>query len=103
MKTLFFISSLAFISHGAGRSCWSRSGKPNVTQIDSASVEISWEGLLNNKACADTFRVRFEPVKSSKEYRISGEINKRDNSTIVTGLESSKEYNFQVRFKLFFF
>ena len=69
---LFFAVALlfaSFIGHGHGY-CWQPganpwfSGAPTVTQVDLETVKIEWNGIVEEKECADqvTDKIKHLPL-----------------------------------------
>ena len=100
--TIFYIlliSELSQLCHGY---CWqggknpSFTAKPIVTQISITSVQVSWKGIVNNKDCADTFRVKYwKKGRSATDYKMSEKVSTDIDGVVLDGIVPRVEYSFQ--------
>ena len=80
--------------------CWSAGknpgfkGPPKITQISLDTVRVSWENLVINRECADSFVVKYWPTSTPDKYRVTMIVEASENSVNIT-VKAGVQYHFQ--------
>ena len=85
-RILFFISLLLqLITKHTDAYCWGAgrnpgfSGEPKVEQISILRVRVSWEGIVTQRDCADSFLVKSWKQNDPQDYKLSELVDKDAN------------------------
>ena len=71
-------------------------GPPTITQIESTSVLISWDHVIQTRECADHFFVKYWKTRSPQDYKLTDLISTRLSSVILVDINPGAEYVYQV-------
>merc|ERR1711874_703722 len=71
-------------------------GAPIVEQVTLTSVRVSWHGLLKREDCADSMIIKHYKGTNTADYGMSEPQSVSTNSFIVTNLQPSQAYTYQV-------
>jgi len=103
LKIFLFIAVLSIARFPLAYSYCKQVGKnptwveaPRVEQVTSTSVNVSWEGLLKHKECADSILVKQFKGEDSKAYKLSAVLNVSTNSYLVHDLMPNEAYTYLV-------
>ena len=101
-RTIVVLSCLlGYISLGSAY-CWqigwnpSFTGAPNVVQVDTTVVQVSWGNIIETRECADQFVVKYWKSGRPNDYIMTDLISVDLDSALVTGIKPGIKYNFQV-------
>lgn len=94
------LSSAVRLSHGY---CWQAGAnpyfidKPTIQQVSLSKVRISWEGIVEERECADQFLVKYWQNNMPQGFKLSDTVPTDQNHVDVEVREASK---FQLKFVL---
>lgn len=81
--------------------CW-QGGKnpsiptpPSVKQITITKVQVSWKGIVKNKECVDSYRVKYWKKGSEQNYKMSEKVSSEIDGVILEKIVPRVEYSFQ--------
>ena len=101
-RTIVILSCLlGYISLGSAY-CWqigwnpSFTGAPNVVQVDTTVVQVSWGNIIETRECADQFVVKYWKSRRPNDYIMTDLISVDLDSALVTGIKPGIKYTFQV-------
>ena len=81
--------------------CWQGGKNPSiptppiVTQISITKVQVSWKGIVKNKECVDSYRVKYWKKGSEQNYKMSEKVSSEIDGVILEKIVPRVEYSFQ--------
>ena len=69
---------------------------PIVEQVTGTSVNVSWEGLLKQKECADNVIVKHFKKEDTADYKLSVGLDVSTTSYMILDLMPNEAYTYQV-------
>ena len=81
--------------------CWQGGKNPSiptppiVTQKTITKVQVSWKGIVKNKECVDSYRVKYWKKGSEQNYKMSEKVSSEIDGVILEKIVPRVEYSFQ--------